>query len=67
MRPSARPTRSELDPLSVQHQGNLGRVLFVAGKLDEADAVARKAAELQPAAAGNHRYQVHVAVERGGR
>jgi serine/threonine-protein kinase len=55
----------ELDPLSVTAQGNLGRVLFVAGKLDEADAVARKAAELQPAAAGNHRYQVHVAVERG--
>jgi serine/threonine-protein kinase len=55
----------ELDPLSVTALGNLARVLFVAGKLDEADAVARKAVELQPAAAGNHRYQVHVAVERG--
>jgi serine/threonine-protein kinase len=55
----------DLDPLSVTAQGNLGRVLFVAGKLDEADAVVRKTAELQPAAAGNHRYQVHVAVERG--
>ena len=55
----------ELDPLSITAQGNLARVLFYAGKLDEADAVARKTVELQPAAASNHRYQVLVAVERG--
>ena len=35
------------------------------GKLDEADAVARKAAELQPTAASSHRFQVLVAVQRG--
>ena len=55
----------ELDPLSFTAQGNLARVLLVGGKLDEADTVARKAAELQLAAAGNHGYQVLVALERG--
>jgi tetratricopeptide (TPR) repeat protein len=35
------------------------------GKLDEAEASARKATELQPAAAGNHRWQVFVAIQRG--
>jgi len=35
------------------------------GKLDEAETSARKAAELQPAAAGNHRWQVFVAIQRG--
>ena len=38
---------------------------MLAGKLDEADAEGRKAAELQPAAAGSHRWQVLVAVQRG--
>ena len=40
-------------------------MLFVEGKLDEADAIARKAAELQPAAASSRRWQVLVAVQRG--
>ena len=57
----------ELDPLSVIAQGNLARVLLFAGKLDEADAAARKAAELQPASASSHRWQVVVAVLRGDR
>src|SRR4029077_19893813 len=35
------------------------------GKLDEADAAARKAADLQPGAASTHRYQVFVAIRRG--
>ncbi len=35
------------------------------GKLDEADAVARKATELHPAAASTRRFQVLVAVQRG--
>ena len=51
--------------LFVITQGNLARVLFYAGKLDEADAVARKAAELQPAGAGTHRWQVLIAAQRG--
>ena len=42
-RPSGRRRQAvELDPLSVIAQSNLARVLFYAGKLDEADAVARK-------------------------
>ena len=44
---------------------SLARVLFAEGKLDEAEAAARKAAELQPTAAGNHRWQVFVAIQRG--
>jgi tetratricopeptide (TPR) repeat protein len=55
----------ELDPLSTVTQGNLARVLFYAGKLDEADAFARKAAELQPTGASNHRWQVLIAAQRG--
>ena len=55
----------ELDPLSYAAQNNLARVLWYEGKLDEADAVARKAAELQPAAASSHRWQVLVAIQRG--
>ena len=55
----------ELDPLSTVTQGNLARVLFYAGKLDEADSVARKAAELQPTAAATQRFQVLVAAQRG--
>ena len=55
----------ELDPLSVTAQSNLARVLFCAGKMDEADAVLRKSAELQPAAASTHRWQVLIAVQRG--
>jgi adenylate cyclase len=39
--------------------------LLAEGKLDEADAEARKSAELQPAGAGSHRWQVVVAVLRG--
>ena len=55
----------ELDPLSTVTQGNLARVLFCAGKLDEADAVARKGAELQPTGAASHRWQVSIAAQRG--
>jgi serine/threonine-protein kinase len=55
----------ELDPLSYPAQNNLARVLFAAGKLDEADAIGRKSAELQPTAASSHRWQVMVAVQRG--
>ncbi len=56
---------AELDPLAFPAQNNLARVLFFEGKLDEADAVARKAAELHPAAASTRRFQVLVAVQRG--
>jgi serine/threonine-protein kinase len=55
----------ELDPLSAATQFTLGRVLFYAGKLDEADAAGRKMAELQPSASSSHRWQVLVAVQRG--
>jgi len=55
----------ELDPLSAAAQFTLGRVLFYAGKLDEAYAAGRKMAELQPSAASSHRWQVLVAVQRG--
>jgi len=55
----------ELDPLSTVAQGNLGRVLFYAGKLEGADVAARKSAELQPTGAGNHRWQVLIAAQRG--
>ena len=55
----------ELDPLSTVAQGNLARVLFYAGKLDQADAAARKSSELQPTGAGNHRWQVLIASQRG--
>jgi tetratricopeptide (TPR) repeat protein len=44
---------------------SLARTLFAERKLDEAEASGRKAAELQPAAAGNHRWQVFVAIQRG--
>ena len=37
----------------------------IAGKLDEADAAARKAAELQPASASSHRWQMLIAAQRG--
>jgi tetratricopeptide (TPR) repeat protein len=66
MRSSGRlVTAVELDPLSVIAQGNIARVFFYAGKLDEADAAARKAAELQPASASSHRWQTLIAVQRG--
>jgi TolB-like protein len=55
----------ELDPLSTVAQSNLARVLFYAGKLEKADAAARKSAELQPTGAGNHRWQVLIASQRG--
>ena len=55
----------ELDPLSVIAQSNLARALFYAGKLDEADAAARKAAELQPASASSRRWQTLIAAQRG--
>jgi serine/threonine-protein kinase len=55
---------AELDPLAFPAQNNLARVLFFEGKLDEADAVARKAAELHPAAASTRRFQVLVAIQR---
>src|SRR5262249_35388872 len=49
---------------SVATNFKLGRVLFVAGKLDEAEAYGRKVAELQPTASSSHRWQVLVAVQR---
>ena len=55
----------EIDPLSAAAQFTLGRVLFYAGKLNEADAAGRKMAELQPSASSSHRWQVLVAVQRG--
>jgi Tfp pilus assembly protein PilF len=55
----------ELDPLAYQARISLARVLFTEGKLDETEAAAGKAAELQPTAAGNHRFQVFVAIQRG--
>jgi serine/threonine-protein kinase len=55
----------ELDPLAYQARISLARVLFAEGKLDETEAAARKAAELQPTAAGNHRFQVFAAIQRG--
>ena len=55
----------ELDPLAVVARGNLARILLAEGKLDEADAEARKAAELQPTGAASHRWQVLVATQRG--
>src|SRR4030095_8074378 len=57
----------ELDPLAFPPQNNLSRVLWYEGKLDEADAIARKAAELHPAAASSRRWQVLVAIKRGER
>jgi len=55
----------EFEPLAYLARGNLARILLAEGKLDEADSEARKSAELQPTGAGNHRWQVVVAVLRG--
>ena len=55
----------EHDPLAYQARQSLARLLFVQGKLDLAEAAAWKAVELQPTAAGSHRWQVFVAIERG--
>ena len=55
----------ESDPLAYQARQSLTRLLFVQGKLNDAEAAARKAAELQPTAAGCRRWQVFVAIQRG--
>jgi TolB-like protein len=55
----------ERDPLAYQARQSLARLFFVQGKLDDAGAAARKAVELQSTAAGSHRWQVFVAIERG--
>ena len=55
----------ELDPLASAPQNNLARILWYQGKLDEADAAARKTAELQPNSASSRRWQVLVAIQRG--
>jgi tetratricopeptide (TPR) repeat protein len=55
----------ETDPLAVPPQYNLGRIFWYRGKLDEADAAGRKAAELQPSSGASHRWQVLVAIKRG--
>jgi serine/threonine-protein kinase len=55
----------EHDPLAYQARQSLARLLFVQGKLNDAEAAAQKAAELQPTAAGCRRWQVFVAIERG--
>ena len=54
----------ERDPLAYQARQSLARLLFVQGKLNDAEAAAQKAAELQPTAAGCHRWQVFVAIQR---
>ena len=46
-------------------QTTSARILWYQGKLDEADAVARKAAELQPNSASSRRWQVLIAIKRG--
>ena len=55
----------ERDPLAYQARQSLARLLFVQGKLNDAETAARKAAELQPTAAGCRRWQVFVAIQRG--
>jgi tetratricopeptide (TPR) repeat protein len=55
----------ERDPLAYQARQSLARLLFVQGKLNDAEAAAQKAAELQPTAAGCRRWQVFVAIRRG--
>jgi tetratricopeptide (TPR) repeat protein len=55
----------ELDPLATPPHNNLARILWYEGKLEEADAAARKAAELQPNSASSRRWQVLVAIKRG--
>src|SRR5262249_6223383 len=55
----------ERDPLAYQARQSLARLLFVQGKLDEPDVAGRGAVALQPTAAGNHRWQVFVAIQRG--
>ena len=55
----------DLDPLAYQARISLARVLFTERRLNEAEASGRKAAELKPTAAGNHRWQVFVAIQRG--
>src|SRR5207237_8480137 len=52
-------------PLASAAHNNLARILWYEGKLDEADAVARKAAELHPTASSSRRWQVLVAIRRG--
>jgi TolB-like protein/Tfp pilus assembly protein PilF len=53
------------DPLQFSPRNTLARALFTAGRLEEADAAARKGAELQPGASASHRWQVSIAVLRG--
>jgi serine/threonine-protein kinase len=55
----------EHDPLAYQASQSLARLLFVQGKLNDAETAAEKAAELQPTAAGCRRWQVFVAIQRG--
>ena len=55
----------ELDPSPTKPAISLARVLFDRGKTRRDEDAARKAAELQPTAAGNHRWQVFVAIQRG--
>jgi serine/threonine-protein kinase len=43
-----------LDPVSTVHLTNLGHFLYAAGRLDEADAAFRRAAELNPEAAADN-------------
>ena len=55
----------ELDPLTFQARNNLTRILYYEKRYDEAVAVARKAAELQPTASSSHRWQACIAVLHG--
>ena len=59
------PGRRSNSTLFPSSRNNLARILYVEGKLDEAEASARKAAELQPTAASSHRWQVMIAILRG--
>ncbi len=66
MKPSDRRGRLWNSTLCLlRRKFNLARVLFFAGKLDEADAAGRKMAELQPSSSSSHRWQVLVAFQRG--
>ena len=59
------PTSDRTRPAGLSSPAKPGPLLFVQGKLNEAEAAAQKAAELQPTAAGGHRWQVFVAIQRG--
>ena len=56
-----RPGSLSLKEVSI----SLGRVLLIQGKLDGADAISRKAVNIQPTGTASRRWQVFVAAMRG--